>query len=394
MMNHPCKSYFHVTAIGLALFSSLLMSASTLDAATPHPGMLNGIEVFGAEGDGVTDDTEALRKAFKSKQQVYLPKGEYRVTAPLRAAAKTEILGSGGAWNARNQTVIRYDGPKGGQVLQVENAHFFQMRKVVIDGNGKADFGIYWNYSANECHLEDVAITGTLRHALYITRTWYATFTRVVARNNQGNGITLDRNEDPKWAKGPVNAVTFRNCRASHNGTDGAYDGEDRVDVGYGFASRGYNNMISLYGCSFEMNGGAGVYLSGPASFLLFSGCYIEQNSRALVKNEPKGNFLADPDRPSVGYVANIIDATTESSGVVFDTCYMHAHGGVWIRGEKGGRNPTVFRRVLHPSVIWAEHDGWTWENQWKPPVADEPGVIYRENDGKGQWRWKPETKE
>jgi len=41
----------------------------------------------------------------------------------------------------------------------------------------------------------------------------------------------------------------------------------------------------------------------------------------------------------------------------------------------------------MHPTVIWAEHDGWLWDNDWKPPVADRPGVIYREDGGTGQWR-------
>jgi len=370
--------------------TSSAASAGVRTAADVGPtNRPNAAALYNLVGDGEADDTAGIQKTFKHRGPIYLPPGEYRITQPIQVAAKTRVYGGGGAWNAKGQTVIRYDGPEGGHVLNVENAHFFQMRQVVVNGGGKAAIGVYWNYSVNETLLEDVAITGTLEHGLYVTKTWYANFTRLVVRNNQGNGITLDRNHDPELAKGAINDVTFFRCRASHNGENGEYDGRANIATGYGFGSFHYNNMVNVIGCSFEMNGGPGVYLAGAAGMIRFAGCYIEQNSRALNKHEPD-NFLARPDRPSVGYRADIIDDTTETSGVVFDTCYMHGNGGIWLRGAAGGRQKTVFRHVMHPTVIWAEHDGWQWDNDWKPPVADQPGVIYREDGGTGQWRWGP----
>jgi hypothetical protein len=38
------------------------------------------IRTLGARGDGVTDDTEAFRKAIAEYHTIYLPSGQYRVT--------------------------------------------------------------------------------------------------------------------------------------------------------------------------------------------------------------------------------------------------------------------------------------------------------------------------
>jgi hypothetical protein len=358
-------------------------------AGSPESAMPNAAELYGLVGDGKVDDTQGIAKTFRCKRSIYLPPGDYRVTKPILARAKTRVYGGGGAWNPKDQTRILYDGPKGGHVLDAINAHFFQMRQVVIDGNHKAAIGIYWNYSVNETLLEDVAIRGTLEHGLYVTKTWYASFTRLVVRNNHGNGITIDRNHDPKLAENAVNDVMFLRCRASHNGSANEYDGFENVATGYGFASFGYNSMVSVIGCSFEANGGPGIYLGGPASTMLFQGCYLEQNCAALNEKEPP-NYLSKPDRPTVGYRAEILDDTRQTSAVVFDTCYMHGKGGIWIRGRAGGANPTVFRRVAHPTVLWAHHDGWKFEGASKPLIAKKPGVIYRDEDR--NWRWKPGT--
>lgn len=359
-------------------------------AATPH-GMLCARADFGAFGDGQSDDTEALQKAFGSGQRVHLPRGVYRVTDTIRARARTHVHGDGGMWNPQNQSVIRYDGPEGGKVIHAEQAFNFQMEDLHIDGNKKAGIGVYWLYSTNEAGMEDVAIRHTLDHALFITRTWYAHFTRVVCRDNLGNGITLSRDADrhPGLAKGPVNFVNFIGCRGSHSGEDLAYDGRDNLETGYGFGSFGYNSMINVIGCAFEQNGGAGVYLGGHASTLLFQGNYIEYNSQGVIEREPEG-WRSTPDRPALGYVANIIINTTNvREAVVFDTNYLHPVGGILIKGEAGGRNPIVFRRTLHPTVIWAEHDDWEFESRWQPEVVSQPGVFFKE-DGDGKYVWGP----
>ncbi len=48
---------------------------------------------FGAKGDGKTDDTEALQKAIDASEWVFLPKGEYAISRPLRLGPRTRLFG-------------------------------------------------------------------------------------------------------------------------------------------------------------------------------------------------------------------------------------------------------------------------------------------------------------
>ena len=52
-------------------------------------------EPYGAVGDGQADDTEAIQRAIDGAQDVFLPKGIYRVSASLRLRADTRLFGLG-----------------------------------------------------------------------------------------------------------------------------------------------------------------------------------------------------------------------------------------------------------------------------------------------------------
>lgn len=49
------------------------------------------VKDFGAKGDGVTDDTNAIQKALNAGGDVYFPAGRYKVTAPLLATKPCTI---------------------------------------------------------------------------------------------------------------------------------------------------------------------------------------------------------------------------------------------------------------------------------------------------------------
>jgi hypothetical protein len=234
-----------------------------------------------------------------------------------------------------------------------------------------------------------VSIVQTTQHALYITKTWYAHFNRVVARNNDGNGITLDRDRDKNLAKGPVNFVTFFECKSSSNGQKAAYNGEDVYDVGYGLGSFGCNTVINVLACSFENNGGPGIYLADHPVTWLVQGCYIEHNSRAIdraFKAKYGEDFWTKKDREPMGRRADLVeDCGSGPWSVTFDTCYFHDSGGIWLRGQ-GRNNPIEFRRIVQPSVIWSEHGNWVLVDSQKPPVARNAGIIFRPEGGGYEW--------
>lgn len=62
----------------------------------PFPSWEQGANVkllYGAKGDGRTDDTKAIQKAVDENEIVFLPKGFYRVTDTIRLKSKTKLIG-------------------------------------------------------------------------------------------------------------------------------------------------------------------------------------------------------------------------------------------------------------------------------------------------------------
>ena len=71
-------------------------------------------QMFGAVGDGWTDDTKSIQKAIDSGKSVYLPHGEYRITEPL-------IITDKSFWNFHgSDATITYTGT--GYALRILNA--------------------------------------------------------------------------------------------------------------------------------------------------------------------------------------------------------------------------------------------------------------------------------
>ena len=50
---------------------------------------------YSAKGDGAADDTEAIQKALDERRDVFLPKGIYRISRPLRLRADSRLFGLG-----------------------------------------------------------------------------------------------------------------------------------------------------------------------------------------------------------------------------------------------------------------------------------------------------------
>ena len=65
----------------------------------PFPAWRDGVNVksapYNAAGDGKTDDTAALERAIAEHPTVFLPKGVYRVSRPLKLKAGTRLIGAG-----------------------------------------------------------------------------------------------------------------------------------------------------------------------------------------------------------------------------------------------------------------------------------------------------------
>ncbi len=146
------KTLWAIGAFGGLLFSASTTSAQILpDEGRIYwsPGVPGGIPEypvqydvvadFGAVGDGVTDDTEAIRDAIEATDPghaVYVPEGEYFVTGGFSLGSGVAIRGAGpfktvihsfherspfriGGGEAEETTVLRAAAPKNSSRIQV-----------------------------------------------------------------------------------------------------------------------------------------------------------------------------------------------------------------------------------------------------------------------------------
>ncbi|MFD0712898.1 glycosyl hydrolase family 28-related protein [Paenibacillus sp. GCM10027626] len=75
---------------------TVLVSASGARFKRVFEGALN-IKWFGAKGDDVADDTQAIQKCMNAAKNgtVYIPEGLYKVTSPIRVPELTSVCGDG-----------------------------------------------------------------------------------------------------------------------------------------------------------------------------------------------------------------------------------------------------------------------------------------------------------
>ncbi|MBC7327396.1 right-handed parallel beta-helix repeat-containing protein [bacterium] len=93
---------------------------------------------FGAKGDGISDDTEAIQKAIDCAKAygksaiAYLPTGCYKVSKTLKISGSNFFFGGTGF-----RTGIIWAGEKGGAILSIRDAHNVHIENICI---GHGDF--------------------------------------------------------------------------------------------------------------------------------------------------------------------------------------------------------------------------------------------------------------
>jgi len=118
-----------------------LVDLEEVSAALAQPSNSLSILSYGAGGNGVSDDTEALNaciiQALSQSKSVWLPPGNYKITSAITLPARTTIQGAG-MW---------YTTLTGDPVLYTNSS-----RRVALNGQG------------SNIHLSDLAIVGKLNY--------------------------------------------------------------------------------------------------------------------------------------------------------------------------------------------------------------------------------------
>ena len=115
----------------------------------PFPSWANVTNVeFGAKGNGMADDTDALQRALDSigsngepsgenrRAVLWLPSGTYRITRTLRMVSRLSVSVFG---EHPDTTCIKWDGSDGGIMFEADAVAYARFGRITWDGSGRAN---------------------------------------------------------------------------------------------------------------------------------------------------------------------------------------------------------------------------------------------------------------
>ncbi len=134
----------------LGLFCLLLPVLAAADSVRfpDDAGVLDVVRDYGARGDGVTDDTEAIQRALDdggSNRIVYLPDGEYRISRQLRFRPSAAADSSKGG---HKRSILQGQSQDGTVIRLIDHCPGFQEKPTRISKKDKevieSGVGVIW----------------------------------------------------------------------------------------------------------------------------------------------------------------------------------------------------------------------------------------------------------
>ena len=286
------------------------------------------VKVFGAKGDGVADDTVALKAALLYSDHVYLNSGVYLISETLTVRAGSKFVGAGcGEYDQQGATtrVVSELRIKANTATRGVNlgskAHMEQIlvRPEGFDavpfyladypsGTGNASEGVYVGYDtgtgAGSSSISHVTVQGFSQSGLILGVTSRVAFCNAYCCNNGYTAVGTDG-----WL---VNSVAMF-CHTTGVDIQGQYwnisGNRFEWNARYGVLSGGGEATIT--GNIFDRNGWAGLSLKSGAWGQVVSGNYFSRNGAGGDGTVGRWGF-SSPSHPS--YVATEKNASCHIS--------------------------------------------------------------------------------
>jgi parallel beta-helix repeat protein len=260
----------------------------------------NLITDFGAIGDGVADDTTALRNALASGQPIEAPEAVYKITSPVVLPAGTDINGNG-------RPTFKFVGQTAGACFGT-GGDGVALRNITIDGDKSSKgFPSSWGLalSHSTAVIENVCIRDCKTRGLHITGNKNRVQGGSITSTN-GIGVQILGGWGNMLSDIDLSGNTSFGCHldqgANRNKLDGLYCFNSGLElVGLTFSC--YQNRITS--CHAEGTGDNGFSLTGYENVLMgcvalrcrHSGIYLYGSRNTISNNLSRDNgqrFLID----------------------------------------------------------------------------------------------------
>ena len=314
------------------------------------------VKDFGAQGDGVHDDTLAVQRAIASQAgtggEVYFPAGTYLLQSTAFQALPSNMV-IRGAGQGRGSAATTLKSASGGHVIEITGAYVTRieianLRIVGAGATGNDGHGIYFHDNGpyggpSHLWIHDVTIERCGGHGIYMPEEWHTTIENVSIDDcgdhlfdlQGGNTTTLLRCYAHQVAQGKAGyrirgPVVMISCNgvdnpSGHNAIDWGVFGQSVAD---GDPVDSYSNS-TLINCNIEDFTNRGVYVKEGSHLQIQGGAFTAP--------------LAGSVRPLVVYFAGG-DATVLSGNVSFLTkgaTYLHG-APVEVGEAMAGRSPVI----------------------------------------------------
>lgn len=126
-------------------------SEKTFDG--PFPSWINIKDAYGAQGDGITDDTQAFERALVALAQhgavLWIPRGTYVISRPLalKGTAGVTILGED-----PQTTTLSWHGPTGGTMLTLDGCAGLNLGRLTWDGRNATSVEIELTWTSQAAY--------------------------------------------------------------------------------------------------------------------------------------------------------------------------------------------------------------------------------------------------
>lgn len=357
-------------------------------------------QMYGAVGDGVTDDTQAIQMAVNSGKKVVFPytNNPYIVSSPIIIDAESVIIEGMKRENPYYSTTVKIkmksENLQDAVFKLTKNANYFSCANITIDCNSKASDGIsFVATDSNFIHdvvLEKMSVINALSVCYRFEGIYKSTFSNTRALNGE-YGYLITGNPVNGWAG---TSMTLIECYSDY-----------ASNAGFRLKAMVYSSILT---CAVDHTNIA--YSIKDCRSLTINGCGCEQIKTPLFFDETNNEGITINS-----FYASNITGTTSYDAVIYcnQVLSMTISGIITDNNSRtydiytniASTKITVLDRSINPTKCHSANDSITflaymvaYANESTPQIAgmfsfkDNNPKVAVNNGGTLEWRGLPQV--